>query len=264
MFDRLKHVSQRCHEERDPLLQGLYESATRYQGQSDSTSRQRAFILFLMALSWCVRHENNTRIYEQYCPRLKAVFASYGFVEDRWEWLVKHSNHNLHDVVGLISLLLEKRILPSHTEPPLTAEMREEALADLLREFPVCVERDLRQRIAASGGEPATLRFRCPRCSSWDLRAMFLEPYYPVSTLDGIEVDPSNIDLCVLNEREPSEFEGQGHTEGWQFWCDKCRLVPNLEPYEEEETHEEALARWLLDNCPQDVNPPAQKDTQSA
>ena len=93
---------------------------------------------------------------------------------------------------------------------------------------------------------------------------MFMEPYYPVSTLDSMEVNPGGIDLCVLNEREPSEFEGQGHTEGWQFWCDKCRLVPNLQPYEEEESHEEALARWLLDNCPQDVTPPASEDTHSA
>jgi hypothetical protein len=261
VFDRLKFVSQRCHEDRDPLLEELYESATRYQGQSDSASQQRGFILFLMALSWCVRHQSDTRIYEHYLPRLKAVFASYRFVDDRWEWVVKHSNPNLHDIVGLISLLLDKRILPSHTEPRLTAEMREIALAALVREFPVCVERDLRQHIVARGEQPVTLQFRCPRCGSWDLRTMFLEPYYPVSTLDSIEVNPSNIDLCVLNEREPSEFEGQGHTEGWQFWCDKCGLVPNLEPYVEDETHEEALARWLLDNCPQ--LPEGQEVTES-
>jgi hypothetical protein len=252
VFDRLKFVSQRCHEESDPLLEGLYDAATRYQGAGDPASQQRSFILFLMELSWCMRHQSATRIYEQYYPRLKALFASYGFVEDRWEWLVKHSNHNLHDIVGLVSLLLDKRILPSCAEPPLTAERREEALAALVREFPVCVERDLRKRIAASGGQPVTLRFRCPRCGSWDLRTMFVEPYYPVSTLDGIEVNPGSVDLCVLNEREPSEFEGQGHTEGWQFWCDKCHLVPHLDMRDEEMGQEEALAGWLLDNCPQD------------
>jgi hypothetical protein len=261
VFDPLKLVPLRCFIVRDPLLEGLYETATRCQGAGDSVSQQRAFILFLMALSWCVRHESNTRIYAQDCPRLKAVFASYGFFGDRWEWLVKHANHNLHDIVGLISLLLDKCIVPSCTEPPLNAEMREEALAALVREFPVCVERDLRQRIAASGGQPVKLTFRCPRCGSWDLRTMFLEPYYPISTLDGIEVDPSGIDLCVLNDREPSEFQGEGHSEGWQFWCDKCLLVPNLQPYEEEETQKEALARWLLDNCPQ--SPEGQEVTDS-
>jgi hypothetical protein len=263
VFDRLKHVSQRCHEERDPLLEGLYEAAMRCQSAGDPTSQQRGFILSLMALGWCVRHQSDTQIYEQFFPRLKAVFASYGFVGDRWEWLLKHANHNLHDIVGLISLLLDKRIVPSCTEPPLSAEMREEALAVLLREFPVCAERDLRHRIAASGGQPVKLQFRCSRCGSWDLRTMFMEPYYPVSTLDSIEVNPNGIDLCVLNEREPSEFEGQGHTEGWQFWCDKCGLVPNLDVRHEDEAQEPALARWLLDNCPQDEGLPATENSRS-
>ena len=62
-----------------------------------------------------------------------------------------------------------------------------------------------------------------------------MEPYYPISTLDGIAVDPSNVDLCDLIEREPSEYEGQGHTEGWQFWCDKCGLEPKLDQNHEEE-----------------------------
>jgi hypothetical protein len=263
VLEWLKSVSQRCPSRRDPLLEGVYDAAMKCQRAGELAGRQRGFILLLMALSWCVRHHSDTVIYEQFLARLETVFDPYGFVEDRWEWLVKHSNHNLHDIAGLTSVLLDKRILSPDGEPPLTAEMREEALKALVQEFPVCAERDLRQRTVARCGLPMKLQFRCPMCGSRDLRTMFTEPYYPISTLDGIVVDPSNVDLCDLIEREPSEYEGQGHTAGWRFWCDKCGLEPNLEPYEEDESQEESLARWLLDNCPQDVAPPASEDTHS-
>lgn len=252
VFDRLKFVSQRCPGRRDLLLEVLCDRVLKCQSSNDSASQQRGFILSLMALSWFVRHQSDSEIYQKFSPLLKTVFVSYGFVGDWWEWLIKYSNHNLHDIIGLISILLEKHLLPSDNPPSVTAEMGYEGLNDLIREFPIHREHDLRQRIIASGGQPVRLQFICTMCGSRDLRTMFMEPYYPISTLDNIEVDPGDIDLCVLNEREPSEYEGQGHTEGWQFWCDKCRMVPNLEVRDEEAAQEKALARWLLDNCPQD------------
>ena len=130
--------------------------------------------------------------------------------------------------------------------------MREEVLTSLLEEFPLHTEGQLRDRLLAAGGKPMNLKFLCPMCGSQDLRTKFLEPYYPISTLDRIKVDPGNVDLCDLFAREPSEYEGAGYTDGWDFWCDKCHLVPRLEPNDEEDTPEESLARWLLDNCPQD------------
>ena len=138
VLERVKFVSERCAFSYDPLLDGMYNLAGKYQGANDPDNERRGFILFLLALSWCVRHPSDTQIYEYYIPALKSFFESYGFIGDRWEWLVKHSSHNLHDIVGLISLLLDKRILPSHTEPPLTSEMREDALAALVRGIP-CV-----------------------------------------------------------------------------------------------------------------------------
>lgn len=252
VFDRLKFVSQRCPGRRDLLLEVLCDRVLKCQSSNDSGSQQRGFILSLMALSWCVRHQSDSEIYEKFLPLLKIVFVSYGFVGDWWEWLIKYSNHNLHDIIGLISILLEKHLLLSDKLPPLGAEMREKALNALLCEFPLCEQHDLRQRIIASGGQPVRLQFKCNMCGSRDLRTKFMEPYYPISTLDNIEVDPGNIEICVLNEREPSKYEGQGHSEGWQFWCDTCHLMPNLDVRNEEAAQEKALARWLLDNCPQD------------
>ncbi|MGB6068366.1 MAG: hypothetical protein WBG50_26450, partial [Desulfomonilaceae bacterium] len=250
--ERLKFVAERSSALRDPLLEGLDDAAMRCQSANDPTDELRGFILSLMALSWCVRHPSDTPIYEQFAPRLKPMFERYGFVDDRWQWLIRHCNHNLHDLVGLTSILLEKRLLPSDAQPGLTTEMREEVLTSLLEEFPLHTEGQLRDRLLAAGGKPMNLKFLCPMCGSQDLRTKFLEPYYPISTLDRIKVDPGDVDLCDLFAREPSEYEGAGYTDGWDFWCDKCHLVPRLEPNDEEDTPEESLARWLLGNCPQD------------
>lgn len=110
-------------------------------------------------------------------------------------------------------------------------------------------------RSPKTAGSTLMLRFICPECGCRDLRTKFLEPYYPISTLDSIELDPNGVDLCHLSERQPWEYEGAGYSDGWEFWCDKCHLVPNLEEYDEDEGQEEALARWLFDNCPQDEVP---------
>src|SRR5208283_1159911 len=252
VLEHVKVVSRRCPSfADDPVLEGLYDLAVRYQSANDSTDEQRRFILCLMALSWCVRYQSDTRVYAEYAPLLKAVFEPYGFIGDRWEWLIQSCKHNLHDLLGLISILLDKRVIPSDAQPPLTTEMREEVFTSLVQEFPLHKETELRERILNTGGRPMALRFICPLCGSQDLRTKFLEPYYPISTLDTIELDPNGVDLCHLTEREPWEYEGAGYTEGWEFWCDKCDLVPNLEEYEEEVRQEESLARWLIDNCPQ-------------
>src|SRR5271157_540226 len=252
VLERLKIVSRRCPSfADDPVLEGLYDLAVRCQKADDPKNDQRRFILCLMALSWCVRYQSDTRVYAKFAPLLKAVFEPYGFVEDHWEWLFKSCKHNLHNLVGLISILLEKQILPLDAQLPFAAKMQEKFLGFLVQEFPLHKESELRERILNTGGRPMALRFICPLCGSQDLRTKFLEPYYPISTLDTIELDPNGVDLCYLYEREPWEYEGAGHTEGWEFWCDKCDLVPNLEEYEEEVRQEESLARWLLDNCPQ-------------
>ena len=128
--------------------------------------------------------------------------------------------------------------------------MREEVLTSLVQEFPPHKKSQPRERILESGGRPMALRFICPMCGSQDLRTKFLEPYYPISTLDTIELDPNGVDLCHLYEREPSEYEGAGHTEGWEFWCDKCHLVPKLERHDEDEGQEESSGKMASRQLP--------------
>ena len=277
VLERVKFVAERCFEFRDPLLESLYKLAQDYQSENQPKSEQRSIILFLLALSWCVRYPRDHNygnflpdvkvvghheIYALHIPQLKAILDSYGFRKNYWEWLIRHCNNNLTDLVGLISILHDQRLIPIEGEPPLTAETREESLASLVQKFPVPTETDLKKRILQYGEKPLELEFVCPLCGSQDLRTKFLEPYHPVSTLDRIKVDPKDIDLCDLEEREPSEFVAEGHSEGWEFWCDKCGLSPYLEPYDENETQVESLARWLLDNCPQDDGLPVTETAQ--
>jgi hypothetical protein len=199
-----------------------------------------------------VRYQSDTYIYSHSVPRLRAFFEPYGFVEDRWEWLVQKTKHNLNDLVGLVSILLERGILASDGQVPLTAEMRENALNSLMDEFPVHKEGELRDRILKMGDYPKALKFTCTLCGSHDLRTKFLDPYYAISTLDAIDLDPKRVDFCHLNDRNPTEYEVADYTDGWEFWCDKCHLVPTLEQHYASEGLEEQLARWLVDNCPQD------------
>jgi hypothetical protein len=58
----------------------------------------------------------------------------------------------------------------------------------------------------------------------------------------------------VILWRKPCEYEAQV-TCGWEF-CVTMLLVPKLEHCCDDEPYKESLARWLLDNCPQDQELP--------
>lgn len=266
-LEQVKFVRERRSLRRDCILKGLYDFAERCRCATEPGSNQRGFILSLLALSWCVRYPSDHTydpiipevkvaglhdVYAQYIPRIGNIFQSYGFVDDYWPWLIRHCNNNLHDLVGLISVLLGKRLILVAGRPLVAAAIPEEALASLVQEYSVRDETELKERILKSDGTPMDLKFVCPLCGSQDLRTKFPEPLYQISTLDNVKKDPAaNCDPWYIDEREPSEYEGVGHTDEWEFWCDKCGLIPHLKQNHEEESQEESLARWLLHNCPQ-------------
>lgn len=204
-LERVKLVRERRSLRRDCILKGLYDFAERCRCASEPGSNQRGFILSLLALSWCVRYPSDYNdhfiasvkvaglhdIYIRHIPQLEVIFQSYGFVDDYWQWLIRHCNLNLNNLVGLISVLLERRLLPVEGRSSLTAEMREEALASLVQEFPIHKETELKRRILKSGGNPLELKFVCPLCGSQELRTKFPEALYQISTLDSIRLDPN-------------------------------------------------------------------------
>ena len=96
------------------------------------------------------------------------------------------------------------------------------------------------------------LQFVCPECGCRNLRTKWLVARYPVATLDGLEVHAETLELVELRQREdPFEWFDDDSNDGWEFWCDKCHLVPDLEQYESLKYQEDRLAKWLIDNCPQ-------------
>jgi hypothetical protein len=277
-LERVKFVQERCSLRRDSILEGLYDFAERCRCAEEPMSKRRGFILSILALSWCVRYpsDHNYReipevriaglhdIYSRHVSQVRAVFESYGFVGEGWEWLIRHCNNNLSDLVGLISIFEERQLFPPENEQPFAAKMREKRLWTLIQEFPVHIERELKERILKSDGTPMDLKFVCPLCGSQELRTKFPEALYQISTLDAVKKDPgANCDPWYIDEREPSEYEGVGHTDEWEFWCDKCGLVPYLEQNHEEEPQEESLAKWLLDNCRQDGDQPSTENNRS-
>jgi hypothetical protein len=251
VLDRVKFVAERCRLSRDSVLEGLCDFAERCDSAEDPTNKRRGFMLFLLALSWCCRYSPEGQVYNEFAPRLQRAFEAYGFVEEKWQWLVQRSKYNLNDLVGLMSILLENQVLPSASMLPFTASSKEEALESLIQAFPVNSEIGLQERIRESEGQTTEPVFLCPRCGSRDLRTKFPEALYQISTLDKIVLNPTDVDPFEILEREPSEYEGVGHSDEWEFWCDKCHLTPSLRDTREDEPVEETLARWLLDNCPQ-------------
>ena len=74
VLERVKFVSERCAFSYDPLLDRMYNLAQKYQSANDPVNERRGFMLFVLALSWCVRHPSDTQIYESLCPSLEIFF----------------------------------------------------------------------------------------------------------------------------------------------------------------------------------------------
>ena len=98
---------------KDPLFDGLIQLAETYQQSNDPASVQRAFLFYLMALSWCVTvSEHDSPIFNKYVSQLRSVFENFGFNEHLWPWLVRRADHIDNHFLGLVSVLLEEGMLP--------------------------------------------------------------------------------------------------------------------------------------------------------
>ena len=91
----------------DPMLEALFRRAEAYKGKTDLSSRQRGFVVALMALSWCItRGWHRGSGGAQILDGLRVIFTSYGMGKEDWEWVVKHAHLTKYDFVGLLSILL--------------------------------------------------------------------------------------------------------------------------------------------------------------
>ncbi len=102
----------------DPMLEALFRRAEGYR-KTDLKSRQRGFVVALMALSLCItRGWHRGSGVAQIVDGLRVIFTSYGMDEEEREWAVKHAHLTRYDFVGLLSILLHHTGLaptPLHT-----------------------------------------------------------------------------------------------------------------------------------------------------
>jgi hypothetical protein len=103
----------------DPMVEALFRRAEAHKGKTDLESRQRGFLVALMALSLCItRGWHRGSGGAQILDGLRAILTSYGIDEEEWEWVVKHAHLTKYDFVGLLSILLHHTGLaptPLHT-----------------------------------------------------------------------------------------------------------------------------------------------------
>jgi hypothetical protein len=91
----------------DPMLEALLRQAATYKGKTDLRSRQRGFVVALMALSLCItRGWHRGSRGAQIVDGLRVIFTSYGMDREDGEWLVKHAHLTKYDFVCLLSILL--------------------------------------------------------------------------------------------------------------------------------------------------------------
>ena len=96
----------------EPLMEALWSLFEKLREKPGPENAQHAFVLGVHMLSWLVT----------YCPmaspslllysdRLRTAFESWGYRNDVWEWLMRRCNRVNSHFVGLISVLLEEKIV---------------------------------------------------------------------------------------------------------------------------------------------------------
>lgn len=91
----------------DPMVEALFRRAAAYNGITDVRSRQRGFVVALMALSLCITRGWHRGSWGAHIlDGLREIFTSYGMDQEDWEWVVKHAHLTKYDFVGLLSILL--------------------------------------------------------------------------------------------------------------------------------------------------------------
>ena len=99
--------------ERDPLIEALYNLSLEYQSQDDSAVGGLGYTLSLTTLSWLATGDQNTwPVYDEFLPRVRALFPSHQAGEPAWGWLVRRARNVSNDFIGLLSWLAEEEMPP--------------------------------------------------------------------------------------------------------------------------------------------------------
>jgi len=97
----------------DPLIESLYDLAVVHNTRGDAFGRRVGFVLAVMALSHCVsRYRQGGVPRKQAMARLRSFVMSLGIDRYDYAWLVRCSDHDENDFVGLLSVIDEEGVFP--------------------------------------------------------------------------------------------------------------------------------------------------------
>ena len=96
----------------EPMLEALCRLLDNLQKNPKPENARLAFVLGVHTLSWLVTYcPIQSPSFPVFVERLRPVFESRGFRGDTWEWLMRRCNRLNNHTVGLISVLLEERLV---------------------------------------------------------------------------------------------------------------------------------------------------------
>lgn len=96
----------------EPLMEALWRLLEKLREKPGPEDAQHAFVLGVHTLSWLVTYcpiASPSLLF--YLERLRAAFESWGYGNDVWEWLMRRCNRVNTHFVGLISALLEEKVV---------------------------------------------------------------------------------------------------------------------------------------------------------
>jgi len=97
----------------DPLIEILYDLAVTHNTQGDAFGRRVGFVLAVIALSHCVtRYHLGGAPRKAAMQRLRTLIMSFGIDKYDYAWLVRRSDHDENNFVGLLSVIDEEGVFP--------------------------------------------------------------------------------------------------------------------------------------------------------
>lgn len=96
----------------EPMIEALCGLLDQLQDSPEPESARMALVLGVHTLSWLVTYCNiQSPSFPVFLGRLRPAFESRGFRGDTWEWLLRRCNGDRTDFAGLISVLLEEKLV---------------------------------------------------------------------------------------------------------------------------------------------------------
>lgn len=96
----------------EPMLEALCDLLDKLQDDPKPEHARLPLVLGVHTLSWLVTYcPIQSHSFRVFLERLRPVFESWGFTGDTWEWLMRRCHRLYNYTAGLISVLIEERLV---------------------------------------------------------------------------------------------------------------------------------------------------------